>query len=98
MKIARLFLFLIFLIQGFHLMAQGEVVENGYLYEVNAFSKIPINTLWDHYSNGKTPFDSLETQAHWEKADPMFLQDAKGKPLKWSGVGWFKQHLRCLIH
>jgi signal transduction histidine kinase len=91
MKIAKLFLSFIFLLQGFHLWAQGEANENYYLGEVNAFSKIPINSHWDYYSKGSVSFDSLERQAHWQKANPAFLQDAKGKPLQWSGIGWFKQ-------
>ncbi len=83
---------LLLLLPFSQLIAQGEAVESAYIGDVDAFSKIPLNTIWDYFPLGNTPFDSLDAKGSWQKANPIFLQDEKGKPLNWSGIGWFRQN------
>ena len=93
MKNRTSFLLILFflLIQMSSLVAQGEWVELNYITEVNDFSKLPLDTLWDYFPDGNVSFDSLDAKAIWQKANPVYLNDASGKPLAWSGIGWFRQ-------
>ena len=91
MKIQKLVLLGIFLFESFTTLAQGEAVEYGYLSDVYKFSQIPLDTLWEYFPNGNIGFKGLNTITSWEKVNPTLLKDAKGKPLAWSGIGWFQQ-------
>ncbi len=79
------------LIQSCVVFGQGEAVENAYLSDVHVFSRIPLDTLWDYFPKGRVDFGHLPTKAAWSRANPTFLQDDTGKPLPWSGIGWFQQ-------
>ena len=90
-RLFTIFIFLILLFKTISLTAQGEALEYSYLNDLSAFARIPLDTLWDYYPDSNVSFDALKDKTDWTKANPIYLQDAKGKQLAWSGIGWFKQ-------
>ena len=94
MKIQKLVVFGMLLFQSFSTLAQGEAIEYGYLSDVFKFSRIPLDTVWEYFPDGHIGFENLDAKATWIKANPVLLQNAKGKPLAWSGIGWFQQRFK----
>ncbi len=94
MKIYRIFIVGFLLIQSFRAFTQGEGVENIYLSQVNSFSRVSLDTLWQYFPDGLVDFESLNEKATWTKANPTFLKDSKGKALLRANISWFQQEFK----
>lgn len=91
MKIKRWIVLGFFLMKSIAGLAQGEGMEYSYLSDLKSFSKVSIDTLWDYFPEGRVDIKNIDSIKTWTKANTVSMTDSKGKPLAWSGLGWFQQ-------
>jgi two-component system, NtrC family, sensor kinase len=74
--------------------AQG-FEEKAYLADLQPYNQLPLDSLWRYQpGNGSIGADS----ARWPVVNAQFLRDRAGRPLAWTGVGWFRKQWRVPTH
>jgi two-component system, NtrC family, sensor kinase len=72
-------------------IAQG-FDEGSYLYELNTFNVLPLDSLWRYHSGDTTSWAEVAfDDKQWPTVNAQFLRDLSGKPLPWIGLGWFRK-------
>ncbi len=62
--------------------------EKAYLANLRSYNQLPLDSLW-FYQPGNASVGT--DRATWTLVDAQFLRDRAGRPLAWSGVGWFRK-------
>ncbi|HSV11932.1 MAG TPA: hypothetical protein VLI68_14250, partial [Hanamia sp.] len=83
---------LLFFIMGCSTIIAQDFEEFEYRYELKNFNQIPIDSLWEFHAGDFSSFsDTAYNKQDWKIVNTEYVQDEKGKPVNWNGIGWFRK-------
>ena len=69
--------------------------ESNYSLPLKNLNQLPLDSLWKfHPGDNPVWADSVIDEQDWKIVNTEYLQDEFKKPVRWSGIGWFRKQFR----
>ncbi len=78
-------IFAIFCLIPPNVQAQSDFQEKEYLFIIDKFNTLQLDTIWEYCPNVDT------AQCIWQTINCITLENTNGTPSQWNGIGWFRK-------